>query len=96
MRPRGHTMLRPPEPPLHPETPRGSWYVVQPGETIEQIAGRTGVPVEDLLTLEGALTRLEAIDPRGAEIVTLRFYSGMSVPEVAEHQQVTDVYLPLR
>ena len=41
--------------------------------------------VEDLLTLESALSRLEAIDPRGAEVVVLRFFSGLSVPEVAEH-----------
>jgi RNA polymerase sigma factor (sigma-70 family) len=47
------------------------------------------VPVEDLLTLESALARLEAIDPRGAEIVALRFYSGLSVPEVAEHLGVS-------
>src|SRR4051812_25763608 len=47
------------------------------------------VPVEDLLTLENALTRLEALDPRGAEIVTLRFFSGLSVPEVAEHLGVS-------
>ena len=46
-------------------------------------AKTAAVPVEDLLTLEGALTRLEAVDPRGAEIVALRFFSGMSVPEVA-------------
>jgi DNA-directed RNA polymerase specialized sigma24 family protein len=32
-----------------------------------------------------ALTRLEAIDPRGAEIVALRFFSSLSVPEVADH-----------
>ena len=43
------------------------------------------VPVEDLLTLETALTRLEAVDPRAAQVVTLRFFSGMSSPEVAEH-----------
>jgi RNA polymerase sigma factor (TIGR02999 family) len=43
------------------------------------------VPVEDLLTLEAALTRLEAVDPRAAEVVMLRFFSGMSNPEVAEH-----------
>src|ERR1043165_563391 len=48
-------------------------------------AARTApVSVEDLLTLESAITRLEAIDPRGAEIVTLRFFSGLSVPEVAQ------------
>jgi RNA polymerase sigma factor (sigma-70 family) len=47
------------------------------------------VPVEDLLTLESALTRLEAIDPRGAEVVALRFFSGLSVREVAEHLRVS-------
>jgi len=50
-----------------------------------QAASTAAVPVEDLLTLESALSRLEAIDPRGAEIVGLRFFSGLSVPEVAEH-----------
>jgi RNA polymerase sigma factor (TIGR02999 family) len=50
------------------------------------IAGTTGaVPIEDLLTLEAALTRLEAVDPRAAQVVILRFFSGMSSPEVAEH-----------
>jgi RNA polymerase sigma-70 factor (ECF subfamily) len=49
-------------------------------------AGTTGaVPIEDLLTLEAALTRLEAVDPRAAQVVTLRFFSGMSNPEVAQH-----------
>ena len=35
--------------------------------------------------LEAALTRLEAVDPRAAQVVVLRFFSGMSSPEVAEH-----------
>ena len=49
-------------------------------------AAATGaVPMEDLLVLEGALSRLEAVDPRAAQVVTLRFYSGLSNPEVAEH-----------
>jgi RNA polymerase sigma-70 factor, ECF subfamily len=48
-------------------------------------ASTAAVPVEDLLTLEAALTRLEAIDPRAAQVVVLRFFSGMSNPEVAEH-----------
>ena len=49
-------------------------------------ANDTGaVAVEDLLTLETALSRLEAVDPRAAQVVTLRFFSGMSNPEVAEH-----------
>ena len=53
-------------------------------------AGTTGpVPIEDLLTLEAALTRLEAVDPRGAQVVALRFFSGLSSPEVAEHLGVS-------
>ena len=48
-----------------------------------------GVPIEDLLTLEDALTRLEAIDPRAAPVVSLRFFSGMTSTEVAEYLQVS-------
>jgi RNA polymerase sigma factor (TIGR02999 family) len=48
-------------------------------------ATTAAVPIEDLLTLEAALTRLEAVDPRAAKVVELRFFSGMSAPEVAEH-----------
>ena len=48
-------------------------------------ASTSEVPIEDLLTLERALARLEAIDPRAAQVVALRFFSGLSVPEVAEH-----------
>jgi RNA polymerase sigma factor (TIGR02999 family) len=43
------------------------------------------VPIEDLIELESALTRLEEIDARAAQVVSLRFFSGMSNPEVAEH-----------
>ena len=50
-----------------------------------QAAATGAVPVEDLLTLEAALTRLEAVDARAAQVVVLRFFSGMSSPEVAEH-----------
>ena len=52
-------------------------------------AASGAVPVEDLLTLEAALTRLEAIDARAAQVVTLRFFAGMSSPEVAEHLGVS-------
>jgi RNA polymerase sigma factor (TIGR02999 family) len=53
-------------------------------------AAATGaVPVEDLLSLEAALSRLEAIDPRAAQVVILRFFAGMSSPEVAEHLNVS-------
>ena len=52
-------------------------------------ANTEGLPVEDLLAVEAALTRLEAVDKRSAEVVALRFFSGMSVPEVAEYLQVS-------
>lgn len=37
----------------------------------------------DLLALDEALTRLEALDPRKAAVVELRFFSGMSLEETA-------------
>jgi RNA polymerase sigma factor (TIGR02999 family) len=59
-------------------------------DNLLQVAATGGeLPVEDLLALEDALTRLEAIDPRGAQVVMLRFFSGLSVPEVAEHLGVS-------
>ena len=48
-----------------------------------------GVPIEDLLTLEDSLTRLEAVDARAAQVVSLRFFSGMTSQEVAEYLQVS-------
>jgi len=52
-------------------------------------AATGGAPVEDLLTVEAALTRLETIDTRAAQVVSLRFFAGMSNPEIAEHLGVS-------
>jgi len=53
-------------------------------------AASTGaVPVEDLLTLDAALTRLEAVDQRASQVVMLRFFSGMTNAEVAEFMQMS-------
>lgn len=38
----------------------------------------------DLLALDDALTSLTLIDPRGARVVELRFFSGLTVEETAE------------
>ena len=38
----------------------------------------------DLLALDDALTSLSTIDPRGARIVELRFFSGLTIEETAE------------
>ena len=35
------------------------------------------------------MTRLEAIDARAAQVVSLRFFSGMTSTEVAEYLQVS-------
>ncbi len=41
-------------------------------------------PAEDLLALHEALQRLEALDPRKAEIVMLRYFAGLSQPETSD------------
>jgi RNA polymerase sigma factor (TIGR02999 family) len=43
-----------------------------------------GAGAEDLLDLDKALRKLEALDPRLAQIVDLRFFGGMSADEAAE------------
>jgi RNA polymerase sigma-70 factor (ECF subfamily) len=42
-----------------------------------------GRPEVDLLALDEALTELAAIDDRKARVVTYRYFSGMTMPEVA-------------
>lgn len=58
-------------------------------DTLFEAAAADPVPIEDLLTVEEALSRLEAIDPRAAEVVSLRFFGGMTNAEVAEHLGVS-------
>ena len=43
----------------------------------------------DLIALDAALEKLEALDPRQAKIVELRFFSGMSGEEIAQHLNVS-------
>jgi RNA polymerase sigma factor (TIGR02999 family) len=42
------------------------------------------VPSEDLLALDAALAALEAVDPRAARVVELRFFGGLREEDVAE------------
>jgi len=39
--------------------------------------------VEDVLALDDALARLAALDPEKARLVDLRYFAGLSIPEVA-------------
>ncbi len=41
-------------------------------------------PADDLLALDEILSRLDATDPLAAQVVKLRFFTGLSMPEVAE------------
>lgn len=47
------------------------------------------IPVEELLALDEALDRLEALDPRLRRVVELRFFGGLQEKEVAEVLGVT-------
>ena len=47
-------------------------------------AGARPVPLDDLVALDAALARLEALDARRARVVECRFFGGMSLDETAE------------
>lgn len=48
------------------------------------LVGRPDEVLRDFLDIEEALARLEALNPRQAEVVGLRFYGGLSMDQVAE------------
>ncbi len=50
----------------------------------EQACAVTSGPGEDLLALDEALTKLASVQPAKAELVKLRFFAGMTIPEAAE------------
>jgi RNA polymerase sigma factor (TIGR02999 family) len=44
---------------------------------------------EDLVALDEALTRLAAVDPTKAEVVKLRFFAGLTMPEIARTLKIS-------
>jgi RNA polymerase sigma factor (TIGR02999 family) len=50
------------------------------------VAEQVAVPEirEDLLALDEALTKLAATDPQAAQLVQLRYFAGLSIPEAAK------------
>ena len=69
----------------HKAAKRGSGVVLLALE--DDVAGAAAaLPADDvdLVTLDEALGRLAALDPRQARIVELRFFGGLSVEETAE------------
>ena len=60
-------------------------------EMDEQItpAAPEGAPVTDLIALDEALTKLEKLDARKAKVVSLRYFAGLTVEEVAAALEVS-------
>jgi RNA polymerase sigma factor (TIGR02999 family) len=54
-------------------------------EAVDLDALGARIPDEELLALHDALERFAIHDPVKAQLVELRFFGGMSLPEVAEH-----------
>jgi RNA polymerase sigma factor (TIGR02999 family) len=50
----------------------------------DQLAPAVAVDPVDLLALSEALDRLEAASPRRAQLVKLRYFAGLTLPEVAD------------
>jgi RNA polymerase sigma factor (TIGR02999 family) len=48
-----------------------------------------GQPNEDLIALDDALAALDAMDPRKAKIIELRYFGGMTVDEVARSLSIS-------
>jgi RNA polymerase sigma factor (TIGR02999 family) len=53
--------------------------------TLDDIVAASYQPSVEVTELGTALDRLEAIEPRQAKIVEMRYFGGMSVEEIAEH-----------
>jgi RNA polymerase sigma factor (TIGR02999 family) len=54
-------------------------------EAVDLDALAAGIPDEELLALHDALERFAVHDPVKAQLVELRFFGGMPLPEIAEH-----------
>ncbi len=51
--------------------------------TWEEAEFETEFPPEELITIDEALKKLEIENPKAAEVVKLRYFAGMTVPEAA-------------
>jgi RNA polymerase sigma factor (TIGR02999 family) len=51
---------------------------------LDEACSMVAPPGEDLLAIDEALTRLAALDPIRADLVKLRFFTGLTMPEAAQ------------
>ncbi len=56
----------------------------------DALAAATVLHPGDFLSLDDAISRLEEVDPRAADVVRLRFYAGREIKEVAGLLEVSD------
>jgi RNA polymerase sigma-70 factor (ECF subfamily) len=62
----------------------------QPRVTLnEAVVGGGDAPSVDLVALDAALQRLEALDPEQARLVELRFFGGLTIEETAEAMNIS-------
>lgn len=55
-----------------------------PAQALPIEIGQVSIESEELLLLDLALERLQALDPRQGRVVELRYFGGLTAPEVAE------------
>jgi len=61
----------------------GAWRRVTLSEAVES-SMEDGLEQDQLLALDQALERLAVVDQREAHVVELRFFAGLTVPEIAD------------
>lgn len=57
--------------------------------TLVDVAAEPELGRVDLVDLDGALARLEAISPRASEVTVLRFFGGLSIAECARELNIS-------
>ncbi len=55
----------------------------------EAVASLVEEPFDDLVALDEALNKLATEDPARAELVNLRFFTGLTMPEIAEVMKIS-------
>ncbi|MEM7049212.1 MAG: ECF-type sigma factor [Acidobacteriota bacterium] len=68
---------------------RGGDAVRLPPELLGAVPEPTMLDPEKVLTLHAALRRLEEIDPRRGRVVELRYFAGLTIPEIAVELEVS-------
>jgi RNA polymerase sigma factor (TIGR02999 family) len=59
--------------------------------SLTEAEGLTDSRIEDVLAVDEALTKLELLDTRSAQVVELRFFAGLQIEEVAEVLGIANV-----